>query len=417
MHPSDQVVTITAEFKADAPARYAELRALGPVHRSRFSTGLEGWLVVGHDAALDALVHPALVKNSAHSRDKLDAANYTNDRPGIGLGGNMLVSDPPDHTRLRKLVAGAFSPARTRRLAPRIQQIADTLVDDLVPKGEADLVEAFTAPLPVAVISELLGVPAEDRADFRTWSSLSLSAPSDPQREAALNLNRYLADLIATKRTSPTDDLLSALVAVHDEDDGRLNEVELVGTAVLLVVAGHETTVNLLGNALVALLRNPSQADLLRTHPELTPGAVEEFLRYDSSVEHATPRFAAEDLVLAGTPIPRGDVVMVALSSASRDMPVPDQGDPAELDVSRKGVRHLSFGHGIHYCLGAPLARLEATTALTTLLHRIPDLRAAVPLDELDWVASGIMRGPIALPVRFTPQTSRASTTPNRQAD
>ncbi|PRY37352.1 cytochrome P450 family protein [Umezawaea tangerina] len=404
MHPSEQVVTITAEFKADAPARYAELRELGPVHRSRFSTGLEGWLVVGHDAALDALVHPALVKNSAPSRDKLAAANYTNDRPGVGLGGNMLVSDPPDHTRLRKLVAGAFSPARTRALAPRVQRIADDLLDRLVPKGEADLVEAFTAPLPVAVISELLGVPEADRADFRRWSSLTLGAPSDPQREAALNLNRYLADLIAAKRRSPADDLLSALVAVRDEDDGRLSEVELVGTAVLLVVAGHETTVNLLGNAVVALLRDPAQADLLRGRPELVPGAVEEFLRYDSSVEHATPRFAAEDLVIAGTPVARGDVVMVALSSASRDMPVPDHGDPAELDVTRNGVRHLSFGHGIHYCLGAPLARLEAATALSTLLRRIPDLRAAAPLDELEWVPSGIMRGPLALPVRFTPR-------------
>ncbi|WNV84433.1 cytochrome P450 [Umezawaea sp. Da 62-37] len=402
MHPSDRVVTITAEFKADAPARYAELRALGPVHRSRFSTGIEGWLVVGHDAALDALVHPALVKNSAPSQDKLDAANYTNDRPGIGLGGNMLVSDPPDHTRLRKLVAGAFSPARTRQLGPRVQQIADHLIDELAPKGEVDLVEAFTAPLPVAVISELLGVPTTDRANFRAWSSLSLGAPSTAQREAALNLNHYLADLIATKRHSPADDLLSALVAVHDEDDGRLNEVELVGTAVLLVVAGHETTVNLLGNTVVALLHNPTQADLLRTNPDLVPGAVEEFLRYDSSVEHATPRYATEDLVLAGTPITRGDVVMVALSSASRDMPVPHQGDPAKLDVTRKGVRHLSFGHGIHYCLGAPLARLEMTTALTTLLHRIPDLRAAVPLNELTWIPSGIMRGPLALPVRFT---------------
>jgi cytochrome P450 len=403
-HTSDAIVTITAEFKADAPARYAELRERGPVHRSVFSTGIEGWLVVGHDAAQDALVHPALIKNSAPSRDKLDAAGYTNDRPGVGIGGNMLVSDPPDHTRLRRLVAGAFSPGRTKRLAPRVREIADGLVDAIAPKGEADLVEEFTAPLPVAVISELLGVPERDRSDFRAWSSLTLGAPSDRQRAAGLNLNRYLAELVAAKRREPDDALLSALVAVHDEDDGRLSEVELVGTAVLLVVAGHETTVNLLGNALVALLRDPAQADLLRERPELVPGAVEEFLRYDSSVEHATPRYAAEDLVLAGTPIARGDVVMVALSSASRDMPVPDGGDPAALDVSRRGVRHLSFGHGIHYCLGAPLARLETATALETLLRRIPDLAPAAPLEHVGWVPSGIMRGPLSLPVRFTPQ-------------
>jgi cytochrome P450 len=171
---------------------------------------------------------------------------------------------------------------------------------------------------------------------------------------------------------------------------------------VLLVVAGHETTVNLIGNALVALLRDPEQADLLRARPELVPGAVEEFLRYDSSVEHATPRYAHEDLVLSGTAVTRGEVVMVALSSASRDTPV--AGDPAELDVTREGVRHLSFGHGVHHCLGAPLARLEAAIALETLLSRIPDLHPDVPLDDLEWVPSGIMRGPLSLPVRFTPR-------------
>lgn len=394
------LVTITAEFKADAPARYAELRELGPVHRSRFSNGIEGWLVVGHDAAQEALVHPALIKDATPSLEVLEAAGYTNHRTGVGLGGNMLVADPPDHTRLRKLVAGAFSPGRTRRLGPRVQEIADSLVDAIAGKGSADLVEEFTEPLPVAVISELLGVPEEDRADFRMWSSRMLGAPSPLQREAGVNLNRYLGELVEAKRRSPDDALLSALVAVSDKDDGRLSEVELVGTAALLVVAGHETTVNLLGNALVALLRAPEQAELLRKRPSLVHGAVEEFLRFDSSVEHATPRYVNEDLVIAGTAMRRGDVVMVALSSASRDVPV--EGDPGVLDVAREGVRHLSFGYGIHYCLGAPLARLEAVVALETLLRRIPDLRPAGSLDELEWVPSGIMRGPLALPVVFT---------------
>ncbi|MFD9738778.1 cytochrome P450 [Umezawaea sp. NPDC059074] len=394
------LVTITAEFKADAPARYAELRKLGPVHRSRFSNGIEGWLVVGHDAAQEALLHPALIKDATPSLEVLEAAGYTNHRTGVGLGGNMLVADPPDHTRLRKLVAGAFSPGRTRRLGPRVQEIADSLVDAIIGRGSADLVEEFTAPLPVAVISELLGVPVEDRADFRVWSSRMLGAPSPEQREAGVNLNRYLGELVEAKRREPDEALLSALVAVSDEDDGRLSEVELVGTAALLVVAGHETTVNLLGNALVALLRAPEQAELLRERPSLVPGAVEEFLRYDSSVEHATPRYVEADVVLAGTAMRRGDVVMVALSSASRDVPV--EGDPGVLDVAREGVRHLSFGYGIHYCLGAPLARLEAAVALETLLWRIPDLRPAGSLDELEWVPSGIMRGPLALPVVFT---------------
>ncbi|WP_063795999.1 cytochrome P450 family protein [Streptacidiphilus griseoplanus] len=407
-HASQPPLVGTPEFKADAHARYAELRKAGPVHRVRFPGGLEGWLVVGHDAAREALHHPALGKDTTPAAAALEAAGYLANRPGVGLGGNMLTADPPEHTRLRRLVAGAFTPRRSEALAPRIEQITAGLIDAIAPRGEADLVESFTAPLPMTVISELLGVPEEHRSDFRTWSQQALGNPPSADREAAAAaLNRFLTGLLAAKRAEPGDDLLSALVAVRDEDDGRLSDTELLGTAVLLVVAGHETTVNLLGNAVLALLRHPGQARLLRERPELLPGAVEEFLRYDAPVELTPQRFAASDVRLGGQLIRRGDIVQIALTSVGRDADgagtAPGTPGPDELDVTRTGVRHLSFGHGIHYCLGAPLARLEAVIALGALLRRLPGLELAVPYEQLAWTPGGIMRGPTALPVRFAP--------------
>jgi cytochrome P450 len=398
--PEDLVV-ITPEFKADSPRRYAQLRARGPIHRARLSSGLEAWLVVGHEQARLALTHPDLRKDATPAREALARANFTANQPGVGIGGQMLEADPPEHSRLRRLVAGAFSPHRTQELGPRIQEIADGLVDAIAPLGETDLVETFTAPLPVAVISELLGVPEAQRADFRSWTTAALGTPSQAQRAASHDLNGMLAALIATKRVEPQDDLLSALVAVRDEDDGRLSETELVGTAVLLVIAGHETTVNLLGNALFALFDAPEQAEKLRADPALIGPAVEEFLRFDSSVELTTPRFAAADLELGGQRISKGEILVVALPSASHDLPLPDGGRDDLLDVTRTGVRHLAFGHGIHHCLGAPLARLEASIALGTLLRRLPGLRPAKPLTEIAWTPGGMMRGPLSLPVRF----------------
>ncbi|WP_377271306.1 cytochrome P450 [Peterkaempfera sp. SMS 1(5)a] len=404
--PPQPPLVATPEFKADAHARYAALRKAGPVHRVRFPSGLEGWLVVGHDTAREALHHPALGKDATQAAAALEAAGHISNRPGVGLGGNMLTADPPEHTRLRRLVAGAFTPRRSEAMGPRIEQITAGLIDAIAPLGEADLVESFTAPLPMTVISELLGVPEEHRSDFRTWSQQALGNPPSAVRAGGAALNRFLAELLAAKRAEPGDDLLSALVAVRDEDDGRLSDTELLGTAVLLVVAGHETTVNLLGNAVLALLRHPAQARLLREQPDLLPGAVEEFLRYDAPVELTPQRFAAADVRLGGQLIRRGDIVQIALTSVGRDAAstdaAPGTPGPDELDVTRAGVHHLSFGHGIHYCLGAPLARLEAVIALGALLRRLPGLELAVPYEQVAWIPGGIMRGPMALPVRFT---------------
>jgi cytochrome P450 len=399
--PEEQIVSISPEFKRHSQARLAELRERGPIHRVVSSSGVESWLVVGYELAREALTHPALLKNSEPSEDALAAAGFTGNKPGVGLGGQMLEADPPEHTRLRKLVSGAFTPRRTQELGPRIQEISDALIDSMAaaPGHEADLVQAFTGPLPVTVIAELLGIPESDRDDFRVWTSRALDYSSPGHRAAIADLHRLLAGLIEDKRARPADDLLSDLIAKRDQEAGMLSDQELVGTALLLIVAGHETTVNLLGNALFALLRDPEQAQLLRDRPELIPQAVEEFLRYDPSVELTTFRYAAADLELGGQPIARGDVLAVALTSASRD--APNEGDRDSLDVTRSNPRHLAFGHGIHHCLGAPLARLEAVTALSTFLRRVDGLEATRPLDEIDWIPAGMMHGPLQLPVRF----------------
>ncbi|MFF3504994.1 cytochrome P450 [Streptomyces sp. NPDC003247] len=397
----DGRVVIDTAFKADSPALYARLRELGPVHPAEFHLGLRGWVIVGYDLAREALTHPALLKDATPAAEALTAAGYVLHRPGIGLGAQMMEADPPEHSRLRRLASAAFTPRRTAELAPRIEQIAHDLIDALPPSGTIDLVEAFNTPLPATVIAELLGIPEEHRPDFSRWSGQALQVASPDHRPALAGLHGLLADLVAGKRDRPQDDLLSALVAVRDEEDGRLSEEELVGTALMLVVAGHESTVNLLGNAVLALLRHPDQLRLLRERPGLMPGAVEEFLRYDTSVERSTSRYAAEDLELGGVSVPRGSLVVVALGSAGHDAPQAEGDDPTVLDVTRSGARHLAFGHGIHYCLGAPLARLETAIALRTLLSRLPELELAAPVDSLDWIGSGIIRGVLSLPVRY----------------
>ncbi|MFJ2766828.1 cytochrome P450 [Streptomyces sp. NPDC087300] len=397
----DRTVVIDPSFKADAPARYARLRELGPLHPAEFPLGLKGWVVVGYDLAREVLTHPDLRKDATPAAEALAAAGYVLNKPSVGLGAQMMEADPPEHTRLRGLASAAFTPRRTSDMAPRTERIAHDLIDAMPPSGELDLVEAFNAPLPATVIAELLGIPPEYHLDFRRWSAQALQVASPEHRPALASLHGLLAELVAEKRRRPQDDLLSALVAVRDQEDGRLSEEELVGTAMMLVVAGHESTVNLLGNSVLALLRHPDQLRLLRERPELLPGAVEEFLRHDTSVERSTSRYAARDLELGGVSIPRGSMVVVALGSAGHDAPQPDGRAPEGLDVTRQGSRHLAFGHGVHHCLGAPLARLETTIALRVLLSRVRELEPAAPLDSLDWIGSGIIRGVLSLPVRY----------------
>ncbi|MFE6520644.1 cytochrome P450 [Streptomyces sp. NPDC057794] len=391
------------EFKADAHRRYAELRRQGPLHRVRMADGSVGWLVVGYELAREAMAHPELSKNPEPFAEELRASGRHILLAGSGFGGNMLMADPPEHTRLRRLVSGVFTTQSVERLAPRMTELAHGLIDGFAERGSADLVASYTTPLPITVISELLGVPEEAHEDLLAWTRHSMGVPSDRQRAALLALNGYLRELLAAKRRAPADDLLSRLIAVRDEDSGKLSDTELLGTAVVLVVAGHETTVNLLGNALVALLDRPDQARALRENPGHIPGAVEEFLRYDPPLEVTPTRFATGEFELGGRLIRPGETVTVALTSAGRDAPVEDGADPDRLDVLRRNVRHASFGHGIHYCIGAPLARLEAAIALRVLLSRLPDLEWADAGEPVAWLPTGITRGPVRLPVRFTP--------------
>jgi cytochrome P450 len=312
----------------------------------------------------------------------------------------MLNSDPPDHTRLRKLVNKAFTGRTVARLRPRVEAITAELLDALAGQERADLVPSFAAPLPITVICELLGVREEDRAEFAGWSKTLLSAAALPEemQAAAQNMLTYLTGLIAQKRAEPAEDLLSDLV--HASDDGdSLSEPELVSMAFLLLVAGHETTVNLIANAVLALLREPEQLARLRAEPELLPGAVEEFLRFDGPIHLATLRFTAEPVEVGGVTIPENEFVLVSLLGANRDEE--RFAEPDRLDITRAAGGHLAFGHGIHYCVGAPLARLEAEIALGGLLARFPGLALDAKPDELVYRPSSLVHGLESLPVRL----------------
>jgi cytochrome P450 len=370
-----------AGFPQDPHAGWAALRRAGPVHR--FLVGDEPvWYVTRWEEARQVLADPTLTKT----------------RPGgvpSDFDAAMLFVDPPDHTRLRRLVASAFTARRTESLRPRIHRITDDLLDAVRGQDEVDLIDAFAFPLPIQVICELLGVPVEDRDSFRIWSNAMTSPSTLDARTAGRRMTEYVAALIARKRGDPTDDLLGALLAeAHDGD--RLADRELMAMVFLLLVAGHETTVNLIANGVYVLGTRPELRDRLVADPSLLPSAVEEFLRYESPVATSTYRRTTRPTRIGGVTVPAGEQVMVSLLSANRDSAL--VADPDEVDLSRR-AQHLAFGHGIHYCLGAPLARLEGQVALGTLLERHPKLTLATR--ELTWRGGLLIRGLTRLPVRL----------------
>ncbi|WP_030345903.1 cytochrome P450 family protein [Streptomyces sp. NRRL S-1022] len=390
-------------FVADPFPLYRRLREDGPVRRAVIAGGLDAWLVTRYEDGLAALSDPRL---SSDVRDAADPrlVEQLPDFERESLMSTMLRSDPPDHTRLRRLVSKAFTARRVADLRPRIQEITDRLLDAVVPAGRAELVADFALPLPVTVIGELLGVPVDDRYDFQRWTDAMLvrgEKMPDPAvvNEAWQRMRAYLTVHLEAKRARPGDDLLSALISAHDEQQ-RLSRDELTAMTFLLLVAGYVTTVNLIGGGIAALLAHPDQLSLLREQPDLLPDAIEEFLRYDGPVSPGIARFAREDVEIAGVTVPRGATVLIASAIADRD-PVRFP-DPDRLDVTRRDNGHLAFGHGIHYCLGAPLARLEGRIAIGTALRRLPGLALAVPPGELTWRPGGL-RGPARLPVTFTP--------------
>ncbi|MBT2448878.1 cytochrome P450 [Streptomyces sp. ISL-43] len=395
------VVDISAgaeDFNADPYPYYARLREAGPVHQVIVTADEyePSWLVVGHDEARQALNHPALSKDwrsSGHFPDALVTA----------VNANMLESDPPHHTRLRRLVAREFTARRMEGMRARVQQITDELLDAMAarPERTADLIDTLAFPLPMTVICELLGVPDLDRERFRYWSNAVVApAPGAPDNTAHRMLGGYLAELIEAKAKDPGEDLLSALIRTRDEDGDSLSSDEVVGMAFLLLVAGHETTVNLISNGVRALLAHPEQLAALRGDFDgLLDGAVEEMLRYDGPVQHSTYRYAREALDLGGATIPAGATVLVSLAGADRDpvrFPEPDA-----FDIRRAPQGHLAFGHGLHFCIGAPLARMEGRIAIRSLLERFPDLAEDPAAGPPPWLTGSLMRGVSRLPLRW----------------
>lgn len=383
----------------DGPQRHATYTALitaAPVHRTRLLTGEPVWLIVGYDEVCQALHDPRLVKNEAAlamlSRDLLSPEALA------ARNQHAPTSSLPDHARLRRLVTAAFTRRRIEQLAPRIQHITDELLDTMATATRIDLIDSFAYPLPITVICELLGVPAERRAEFHEWSSILVTTLADPDvfAAAATAMVSYLRELVNAKRAAPADDLLSALVVARDGEN-LLSEDELTSMAFLILVAGHETTANLIGNGIHALLTHPEQLGLLRTQPHRLPEAVEELLRFNGPVQVAAFRWSAEPVDIGGVTIPAGEIVVCGLLAANRDPACTVR--PDALDITRADNPHLTFGHGVHYCVGASLARLEGRIALGTLLARFPRLRLAVSAEKLTWRPGVVINGLDALPV------------------
>jgi cytochrome P450 len=386
------------EFLADPYPTYHRLRAEDPVHQSP----LGFWVLTRYDDVAAVLRDPRCVKEPLAA---LVAARFgVAVPPGVGL--SMLDRDPPDHTRLRSLVSKAFTPRVVDGLRPRVHQIVDRLISRAEAAGSMDLIEEFAYPIPVNVICEMLGVPVEDHDQFKGWSldiargldSILLPPDSEvPRRSGAARhaMADYFRRLIAERRASPRPDLLTALIAAEEAGE-KLSEEELLATCILLLIAGHETTVNLIGNGTLALLRHPGELRRLRETPGLIVNAVEELLRYDGPVQR-TARVPSTDITIGGRTIGKGEMVMPFIGAADRD---PSQfPDPDRLDLARADNRHIAFGWGIHFCLGAPLARVEGQIAIDTLVRRLPELELVSR--EPEYRQSLTLRGLKTLEVKF----------------
>jgi cytochrome P450 len=389
-----------AGFFDDPYRQYAALREHDPVHRSP----LEVWVLFRYDDIVGVLRDPSLSVQIDNAAPTARTRMFAEQAPGdVERGSHAILNiDPPDHTRLRRLVSKAFTPKMVQELRPRIRELVDDALDAMAARGRADLIGDLAFPLPFTVISEMLGMPDGNRDEVRGWSH-TLTKTLDPilspeEIEASLaaanKMMAHIEDVLAWKREHPADDLLSGLLAAEDEGD-RLSQVELLDQVILLYIAGHETTVNLIGNATLALLRHPDQLAQLRSDPELDAGAVEELLRYDSPVQFSR-RITTADLDVGGTTIPAGTFTLTCLGSANHDDA--RWGSTAdELDITRPDAnQHMSFGNGIHHCLGSSLARTEAQVAIGALVRRFPDLELA---GEPERNGRVVLRGLESLPV------------------
>jgi cytochrome P450 len=394
------LTSLGEEFVNDPYPILTRLREEEPVRRVVYH-GLPAWFVTRFADAQAVYTEPLLSADKAHGTDEARAVPWIEKADLIGLGRNMLYLDPPEHSRLRRLVSRTFTARRVENQREFIRVTAERLLDEAVRRGGvADVLHDFSIPLASQVIMNMIGVPELDIDTFAGHSQVFLSTdPADEaRRPAALAwIQRYITELVETKRAAPADDLLSELIAVREEGD-RLDEVELGSMTLVLIMAGFETTACLIANGLLALLTHPDQLAILRAEPELMPDAVDEIVRWNGAALASVPRFAAGDVTIGGVRIRRGEAVVVSWPAANRD---PRRfTDPDTFDVRRTGHGHLGFAHGIHYCLGAPLARMETQIAFSALLGK--EIRLAVPAEELSWRVTPNVRGLKRLPVRIS---------------
>ncbi|WP_339296517.1 cytochrome P450 [Paenibacillus sp. FSL W7-1279] len=384
-------VLFTKEFTHNPYPVYEKLRQSDPILNLQFPDGRFGWLISNYEQAVEALKDGRFSKDVAKAMGQEQTSVFST---------NMLFSDPPDHKRLRGLVQKGFTPQRIADMRGHIQEIADNLLDAVSSRDTINLIDDYAFKLPIIVISEILGVPTEDQDKFRVWSNSIIGASNQELNEQVVqHMNEfiaYLKDWFAKVREQPGDDLISQLVIAENQGD-RLSEQELYGVVTLMIIAGHETTVNLIGNGVLALLEHPEQRKLLQEQPELIHGAIEEMLRYNGPVEFSTSRWAAEDMDFHGVHMKKGDLVVIALNSANRD--ASQFENPDIFDITREKSQHLAFGKGIHLCLGAPLARLEGEIAINTLLRRYPHFELQQDIDELEWRPGMIVRGVKEIPI------------------
>ncbi len=388
-------------FKRDPFAVFAEMRRDDPIYAHRAPDGKMIWYVTRYEDVTAVLRdNEHFVKDPRHAT--LPSKKRRQSAIQKLINENMLFSDPPDHTRLRALVNQAFTPRRVEAMQPRVQAVADHLIDGVIGDGEMDVMEAFALPLPLRVITEMLGIPQADQNEVCDWSQAIISPGSrgltyGARRRKIRAFVDYLQAMFAERQSHPQDDLITALVQAEEAGE-RLNEAELSSMVALLLVTGHETTVNLIGNGLLALLQHPEQLEIALGSEKGMETAVEELLRFDGPVETSTTRWVGKDVIFRGHQMRRGEVMRVSLASANRDES--KFSCPHQLDVQRDdGVRHLAFGMGIHYCLGAPLARLEGRVAFETLFGRLPNLRLKVPVSQLEWRSGVLFRGLKKFPI------------------
>ena len=397
------------ETRANPHELYAQMRQNDPYCRVRSPNfNIDYTLLTRYEDCVTLLKDndPRITKSEAKlPRDVRIEMGLDPDAKPIPIYTSMLWQDPPDHTRLRSLVHKAFIPRRIQNLQSQIEEITTELLDELDESNEADFVDKFAHPLPIIAISAMLGLPKADRIMFKNWATDMIFYQGDDalerQQAAGKAFIEYFLALIVERRSNPQDDILSGLIMASDEED-RLNHEEILSMILLLLVAGYETTTNLLGNGLLALLQNPDQLQLFRENkdnPAFVSTAIEELLRYDSPVDATTARYVLEDMEYLGVPLKAGNKITALLVAANRD---PAQFDnPNTLDLKREPNKHIAFGSGIHYCLGAPLSRLETQIAFPALLSRYIDIQITIPVNEIPWTNSQVTRGVAHMPIRY----------------